>query len=203
MKHRILLFVLMLWTPLAVAQAPSNDEVVPDESMDQQITDPELWPQPESPPSYIPPPQPWSSGPSEGLLDPKDRRVIIAQPPPPELAHYKLPPGLIARWRCFYPYEEEVENGAAIYGIPPQKVQHGDVMVTPKVCREKEVPIIYQPAEIDTSRLPPGYTATAVRCEPDEEEIEDGAKLFGIPPLKIPFGGQIVDWYPRVCRKKG
>jgi hypothetical protein len=209
------LLTLMLWVPLAAAQAPS-DEYEPDESEEPVI-------QPEEPPGQEPLP-----GPIPDEIQMRLRKLLQSwsqrrpvdnpptsypadmplSPPPPDLDQGNLPPGYTARWVCMHPHEEEVENGAAIYGLKPKKVRRGweggpEDDLYPLVCRQKEVPITYEPAEIDTSMLPPGYTARAAVCDPDEEEVENGAKLFGIPPLQIPFGGeQWMDWYPRVCRKK-
>lgn len=201
MKRMIWLVVFALWTPLAIAQAPP-DESVSDESVDQQITDPTLWPQPEPPPPDTPSPQPWST--VRKPRDPNTHQIVLGTDP--QFAHYKVPPGYRVAGTCTQ-YEEIVENDPEIFGLEPMRTERPDGVVAewyPKVCRMKEGPFIQTtPAKIDTSKLPPGYTATAVRCEPDEEEVEDGAKLFGIPPLRIPWGDQVVDWYPRVCRKKG
>jgi hypothetical protein len=197
----------LLHIPLAVAQAPSDD-YVPDE--------PEV-PMIDLPPEQLPQPdmvwdaeqlgggfRPYGAAPTEVPAEPQ--APLKPQPPPPEIDQSNLPPGYIARGKC-WPAEEEVENGAAIFGVPPLKF-HQDGQLKdwyPKVCRQKaEAPQPQPPpAWIDESKLPPGYVARAVRCDEGEEEIENAAALFGIEPVKIRWGDQWVDWLPRICRPRG
>lgn len=203
------LLAFLLYSPLTVAQAPS-DESVPDEPAAPMIDlPPEQLPQPDmvldgetlNPPfrSY----SPKSTGvPAEPQVLPK------LPPPPPSIDQGNLPPGYTARWRCWPRGEEEVENGAAIFGIKPKRVKpEGGPWEDwyPKVCRQKEIappPPPPQPPAWE-SKLPSGYVARAVRCDEGEEEVENGAALFGLEPIKIRWDDQLVDWLPKVCRKKG
>lgn len=60
------------------------------------------------------------------------------------------------------------------------------------------------PHSIDESKLPPGYIARGGDCLKDEEKIEDGMKLFGIEPMKMPWGNdRWVEWSPTICRTIG
>lgn len=202
------LVAFLLCPPLAGAQAPPGD-YVPEE--------PEV-PLVDVPPEHLPQPdmvwdaeqlgggfRPYSSGPTE--VPGESQALPRPQPPPPEIDQNNLPPGYVARWRC-WPNEEEVENGAAIFGIKPKKVKpEGGPWEDwyPKVCREKaEAPQPSPPPTwIDETKLPQGAVARAVRCDEGEEEIKDAAALFGIDPVKIRWGDQWVDWLPKICRKKG
>ena len=202
------LLALLLYTPLAVAQAPS-DESAPDEPEVPMIDlPPEQLPQPDmvldgetlNPPfrSYSPKPTGVPAEPQAALKPPLS---------PSDIDQSKLPPGYTARWRCWSWGEEEVENGAALFGLEPHKVPYGDdpLYVVPKVCRQKEVapsPPQPQPTTWE-SKLPSGYVARAVRCDEGEEEVENGAALFGLEPIKIRWDDHLVDWLPKVCRKKG
>jgi hypothetical protein len=205
----ICLLVFLLSAPPAVAQAQS-DEYVPDE--------PEV-PMIDLPPEELPESErvleaddpdtpffPYSRAPSRVPTEPQ-AIPILKFPPPPDIDQGNLPPGYTARWMCMS-YEEEVDNGAALFGVKPKKLLQEDGQwkdFYPRVCWQKEE-VFTQPQPPTwngRSKLPPGYVVRSLRCEVDEEEVKDAAALFGLEPIKIRWEDQLVDWLPKICRKKG
>jgi hypothetical protein len=207
------LLALLLYAPLAVAQAPS-EEAAPDEEVPMLDVPPDQLPQPDmvydremlggkfvssdSPADWVPPPP-----------DPQAAPDVPQLPPPPSnLDQGNLPPGYTARWICWNGIEEEVKNGAAIFGVKPKKVLQENGQwhdFYPRVCQQKEVAPPLPPPQPPnwSSKLPSGYAARAIGCDEGEEEVENGAARFGLEPIKIRWDNQLVDWLPKVCHKKG
>jgi hypothetical protein len=205
------LSALLLYAPLAVAQAPS-DESAPDEPEVPMISlPPEQLPQSEGVDADNPdrPFFPYTRVPRDAPAKP--RTIPKLSPPVPGIDQGNLPPGYVARAQCYLLYEEEIENGAAIFGIKPNKVKpEGGPWEDwyPKVCRQKsgdELPPTPPPPQPTNwaNKLPSGYAARAARCDEGEEEVENGAAVFGLEPIKIRWDEQLVDWLPKVCCKKG
>jgi hypothetical protein len=201
------LLALMLYAPLAVAQVQS-DEYVPDE--------PEV-PMIDLPPEELPESEKvWDANDPDTLFFPYSRapnkvptepQAIPKFPPPPDIDQGNLPSGYTARWMCMS-YEEEVDNGAALFGVKPKKLlqENGQWKdFYPRVCWQKEE-FFAQPSPPTwdgRSKLPAGYIVRSLRCEEDEEEIKNAGDLFGLEPIKIRWEDQLVDWLPKICRKKG
>lgn len=201
--------VFLLSTSLAVGQAPS-DEYVPDEPEVPMIDlPPEELPEPEKVWDANDPDKPffpYNRAPSKMPTEPQ--AIPKLPPPPSDIDQGNLPPGYTARWRCWPRFEEEVENGAAIFGIKPKQVHpEGGPPEDwyPVVCQQKEeIPSPPPPPTWDgRSKLPPGYVVRSLRCDVDEEEVKDAAALFGLEPIKIRWEDQLIDWLPKICRKKG
>jgi hypothetical protein len=207
----ICLLALLLYFPVAIAQE-QPEESVPDEPEVPMIDlPPEELPQSEGVWDADNPDRPffpYSRVPSEASAKP--RTIPKLSPPVPGIDQGNLPPGYVARAQCHLLYEEEIENGAAIFGIKPNKHLRDGQWEDwyPKVCRQKnedELPPTPPPPQPPNwaSKLPSGYVARAARCDEGEEEVENGAVLFGLEPIKIRWEDQLVDWLPKVCHKKG